>query len=107
MARIETEEQLRSLIGSANRLTRAKIRDHLDEQARSFIQRSPLLLIATVCDDGSVEVSPKGDKDAVAFAEDARTLLLPERDGNKLAFGLANIVRNPNVGLIFLSPRDG
>jgi hypothetical protein len=36
--------------------------------------------------------------------EDERTLLIPIRRGNKLVFGLQNILANPHVGLIFMIP---
>jgi predicted pyridoxine 5'-phosphate oxidase superfamily flavin-nucleotide-binding protein len=36
--------------------------------------------------------------------EDRRTLLIPERKGNKLIFSLTHILQNPHVGLIFLVP---
>jgi hypothetical protein len=33
-----------------------------------------------------------------------KTLLLPERPGNRLAFGFRNILRNPHVALLFVVP---
>ncbi len=36
--------------------------------------------------------------------EDDKTLLIPDRSGNKLIFGLTNILANPHIGLIFLLP---
>ena len=38
------------------------------------------------------------------MVEDERTLLIPDRPGNRLAYGLTNIVENPQVGIIFLIP---
>jgi predicted pyridoxine 5'-phosphate oxidase superfamily flavin-nucleotide-binding protein len=34
----------------------------------------------------------------------SRTLVIPDRPGNKLVFGHLNILRNPHVGLIFMIP---
>lgn len=107
MARITTVEQLRAKLAEPNPLTRAKVRPALDGQARDFIARSPFLLLATRNADGSLEVSPKGDLPGFVQAEDDRTLLLPDRAGNNLAFGLTNIVREPQVGLLFLLPGTG
>jgi predicted pyridoxine 5'-phosphate oxidase superfamily flavin-nucleotide-binding protein len=39
--------------------------------------------------------------------EDDRTLLLPERAGNNLAFGLQNILANGRIGLIAFRPGTG
>jgi uncharacterized protein len=107
MAHITTVDELRAKLAEPNRLTKAKIRPALDAQARAFIAASPFLLLATTNADGSLEVSPKGDAPGFVAIEDERTLLIPDRAGNNLAFGLTNILRNPEVGLIFLCPRTG
>jgi uncharacterized protein len=107
MAEIRSVEALRAMMGQPNRLTRMKIRDALDEQAKAFIARSPFLLLATTGEDGTLEVSPKGDEPGFVAIEDERTLLVPDRPGNNLAFGLTNIVQNPQIALIFLSPGTG
>jgi len=107
MAQIVTIEQLRGKLAEPNPLTRAKLRTALDEQARDFIARAPFLLLATRNEDGTLEVSPKGDVPGFVHVEDERTLLLPDRAGNNLAFGLTNILREPQVGLIFLLPGTG
>ncbi len=52
-------------------------------------------------------MSPKGDVQGFVAIEDDRTLLVPDRAGNNLAFGLTNILANPHVGLIFLRPGTG
>jgi uncharacterized protein len=107
MAQITTPEELRAKFAEPNRLTKAKIRDALDEQARTFVAASPFLLLATTNADGSLEVSPKGDAPGFVAIEDDRTLLIPDRAGNNLVFGLTNILRHPEIGLIFLCPRTG
>jgi PPOX class probable FMN-dependent enzyme len=107
MAQITTLEELRAKLAEPNRLTKAKIRPALDDQARAFIAASPFLLLATSNADGSLEVSPKGDAPGFVAIEDDRTLLIPDRAGNNLAFGLGNILRNPEIGLIFLAPGTG
>jgi PPOX class probable FMN-dependent enzyme len=52
-------------------------------------------------------VAPKGDGPGFVRVADERTLLIPERKGNKLVFSLQNILANPKVGLIFLLPGTG
>jgi hypothetical protein len=49
-------------------------------------------------------VSPKGDQPGFARVVDERTLLIPERKGNKLIYSLQNLLDNPKIGLIFLVP---
>lgn len=107
MGQISDVGGLRKILPEPNSLTLAKIRDHLDEQSRAFVARSPFLLLSTSCEDGTLEVSPKGDQPGFVGIEDVRTVLLPERAGNNMAIGLTNIIRNPNVGMIFLCPGTG
>lgn len=107
MARITTVEALRQLIPPPRETTRAKVRDRIDSQGRDFIAASPFAILATSNADGMIEVSPKGDVPGFVTIVDDRTLLLPDRVGNNLAFGLLNIIDNPNVALIFLVPNTG
>jgi PPOX class probable FMN-dependent enzyme len=107
MAQISTLEQLREHIPAPNPVTQMKVLDHLDEQALEFISRSPFLLLSTVGEGGAVEVSPKGDEVGFVKVEDERTILIPDRNGNNLAFGLLNVLANPEVGMIFLAPGTG
>ena len=84
-----------------------KIHRELNARAIAFIAKSPLLMLSTVDARGQASVSPKGDPPGFVFVEDSRTLLIPERKGNKLIFSLTNILANPGVGLIFLVPGTG
>ena len=102
--RITSASALRAHIGEPNPATRQKVFDHLDEQMTAFLARSPLCLLATSDAEGTLEVSPKGDGPGFTLAENEKTLLIPDRKGNKLLFGLQNILVNPHVGLIFLLP---
>ena len=69
-----------------------------------YIEKAPFLVLATADTAGRMDASPKGDGPGFCLIEDDRTLLVPERPGNKLAYGLENILANPRVGLIFLLP---
>jgi uncharacterized protein len=107
MARIASVEELRRILRAPRPTTMAKVLTELDEQAVAFAQRCPFVLMATKGEDGTIEVSPKGDEPGFVRVEDSRTLLMPERPGNNLAFGLQNIIANGQVGLIFLVPQTG
>jgi PPOX class probable FMN-dependent enzyme len=107
MAHITSVAELRKRLPEAHAMTKAKVRDHLDSQSIAFIARSPFLLLSTVAEDGTVEVSPKGDEPGFVQVVDKNTLLFPDRAGNNLAFGHINVIANPQVGLIFLAPGTG
>jgi uncharacterized protein len=107
VAQITSIEALRERLAEPNPITAMKVRPFLDGQAKDFVARSPFLLLATVDAGGAVEVSPKGDAPGFVHVLDDVTLLVPDRAGNNLAFGHINILSNPHVGLIFLSPGTG
>ncbi len=104
MKPIETTQQLRALLGKAHPLTKSKIYDHVFAEAAAFIALSPLIFIATADADGQITVSPKGDGPGFVRVEDERTLLIPERPGNKLLHGLCNLLETGQIGLIFVVP---
>lgn len=105
--RITSVEQLRGLVGDSSPLVQHKLWDTLEPSTLDFIRRSPFLLLATSDAQGNLDVSPKGDGPGFVAIEDAKTLLIPDRKGNKLIFGLQNILLNPHVGVIFLIPGTG
>jgi hypothetical protein len=104
---IETEHELRAVLGEPAGLVLGKIADRLNELTRQFIERSPFLCIATSTPDGRCDVSPRGDPAGFVRILDERTLLLPDRPGNRIADTLRNILSNPHVGLLFLVPGVG
>lgn len=101
---ITSETELRALIGEPSPAVCAKITDHITPLTRLFIERAPFLCIATSDEHGTCDVSPRGDPPGFVRILDERTLLVPERPGNKIADTLRNIVSNPHVGLIFIIP---
>lgn len=103
-ATLDTEEQLRTLLGVPAALTLRKIHPRLNELTRQFIERSPLVCLATSDRAGNCDVSPRGDPAGFVHILDDTTLLLPERPGNRLADSLRNILDNPHVGLLFVIP---
>jgi PPOX class probable FMN-dependent enzyme len=101
---IEDTEALRRVLGGPLPGLDLKNQDTLSEEAREYIGRSPFLVLATCDGEGHLDASPKGDEPGFCWIEDERTLVIPERPGNKLAYGLQNILANPRVGVIFMLP---
>jgi hypothetical protein len=101
---IRTVEELREMLDQPNDAVRLKVGDQLDDHARDFIAEAPFLILATADAEGHTDASPKGDAPGFVVVEDEHTLVLPDRPGNNLAFGLTNILENPHVGLLFLIP---
>lgn len=102
---IRNERELESLIGPPMDV-KAKIRPQLDEVMKEFIRRSPLVFISTIDANGHVDVSPKGDPCGFVKVDAAGNLLIPDRPGNRLLLGFRNILRNGQIGLIFVVPNQ-
>jgi PPOX class probable FMN-dependent enzyme len=107
MAKLTTQADLRRTIPEPRPTTKIKILNALDEQSIDFLKRCPFALVSTTSADGTIEVSPKGDEPGFIRVEDPQTLLIPERVGNNLAFGLSNMIDNGNIGMICLVPATG
>jgi PPOX class probable FMN-dependent enzyme len=101
---VETEAALRALLGEPNPIVCAKVADRLNPLTRAFVERSPLVCLATADAAGNCDVSPRGDPAGFVRILDETTLLMPERPGNRLADSLRNILSNPHVGLLFVIP---
>lgn len=99
-------DQLRSIIDTPAPDAPARRKDigRLDHHARNFIAKSPFLLLATSSPDGRCDVSPRGDGQGFVLVLDEKTLVVPDRPGNRRLDSFENIVRNPHAGLIFLVP---
>jgi uncharacterized protein len=101
---ISDEASLRVVIAEPADRVKAKIADRLNDLTRQFVEISPFLCLATSSPDGACDVSPRGDPPGFVRILDDRTLLIPERPGNRLADSLRNILGNPRVGLLFFIP---
>jgi PPOX class probable FMN-dependent enzyme len=104
---IDSEAQLREVIGSPTALVAGKIADRLNDLTRQFIERSPFVCLATASPDGGLDVSPRGDPAGFVRILDERTLLLPDRPGNKIADSLTNLLADDRIALLFLVPGVG
>lgn len=102
-----TEAGLRALVGSPSPRVADKVRDRLDEVDVAFLAASPFCVVSTSDAQGRCDASPKGDPAGLAHVSDERTLVLPERAGNRRVDGYLNVLRNPRVGLLFLVPGRG
>ena len=102
--RIASVEALREIVGPTIPKVELKVSDRIDEFARAYIEKSPFLVLSTADHEGRQDASPKGDAPGFVEIEDERTLLIPDRPGNKLVYGHTNILTNPKVGVLFLIP---
>ena len=51
-----------------------------------------------------IDASPKGDAPGFVLVQNERAIVIPDRLGNRLAYGHRNILANPRVGVLFMIP---
>ena len=101
---IQDEAELRAILGYAGQAAQNKVITEIDDICRAFIEKSPFVLLGSTDANGNMDVSPKGDPAGFVQVMDSKTLLIPDRPGNRRGDTLTNIVQNPNMGLLFLVP---
>jgi len=101
---VTSVQELVSIVGEPSDMIANKSTPYLTPLVTEFLQKSPYYLLATASTEGTCDVSPRGDPAGSIRVLDERTLLLPERPGNRRIDSLRNIVTNPHVGLLFLIP---
>ncbi|GAB6898500.1 pyridoxamine 5'-phosphate oxidase family protein [Kineosporia succinea] len=101
---VTTVAELRDIVGTPIRRVAEKARARLGEPHRQWIAASPFLLLGTSAADGSCDVSPKGDPAGFVKVLDDRTIVMPERAGNRRVDGYLNVLGNPHVGMLFMIP---
>ncbi|KAA0921553.1 2Fe-2S iron-sulfur cluster-binding protein [Streptomyces apricus] len=69
-----------------------------------FLAASPFLALSTWDPSGGSDTSPRGDRRTVARILDGRTLVVPDRKGNKRADTLHNLLRDDRLSFAALVP---
>jgi hypothetical protein len=102
---IRSEQELREVItGAPHELVVAKDTSVITESIKRYIDRSPFVCLATHGADGSSDVSPRGDAPGFVHVLDEKTLLIPDRPGNKRLDSIVNIIGQPRLSLLFMIP---
>ena len=108
LRRITDEATLRELIGGEpTEIVAAKILDQVTPLTRRFIDASSFVCVGTTAAGGGLDVSPRGDPPGFVRVLDERTLLVPERPGNRIADTLVNLLSDDRIALLFLIPGVG
>jgi predicted pyridoxine 5'-phosphate oxidase superfamily flavin-nucleotide-binding protein len=69
-----------------------------------FLAAAPFLALSTWDSCGGSDTSPRGDRQAVARVLDSRTLVIPDRKGNKRADTLHNLLQDDRLSFAALVP---
>ena len=96
--------ELRALVGEPGERSLTKERTGLHPHHRRWIDASPYYLLATSDASGRCDVSPRGDPPGSLLVLDERTLVMPDRPGNRRVDSFLNVLSNPHVALLFIVP---
>ncbi|MDE0047564.1 MAG: pyridoxamine 5'-phosphate oxidase family protein, partial [bacterium] len=95
---VDTLDDLREVYAPPADRASLKVLDRLDVHCRNFIALSPFYVIASARADGRADASPRGDPTgSLAHVLDEKTLLLPDRPGNRQVDTLLILVVRPYV----------
>ena len=92
---VTTAEELRKIVGPANRWFTSKMLTRLDRHCREFIAASPFVVVGSADPLGMVDLSPKGDHAGFVKCLDNSTLAIPDRRGNRRVDTFHNVLENP------------
>lgn len=101
---VASEADLRATIGHPTEVVVKGRLGALDHHCRAFIKACPFVIVASADEAGHMDLSPKGDPAGFVRVLDDSTLAIPERPGNRRADTFSNVLRNPEVALLFLIP---
>ena len=85
----------------ADRL-KERVTETIGEEARAIIEEARMFFLATCDDRGLPTCSYKGGDPGFVRVVDERTLAFPNYDGNGKYQSMGNLLRNPNVGMLFV-----
>ena len=80
----------------------SRTRDHIDEPARTLIERADMFFLATCDHRGLPTCSYKGGDPGFVRVVDAHWLAFPNYDGNGKYQSMGNLLKNPHVGMLFI-----
>lgn len=91
----------------ADRLAERKVHERLTAGDRAFVEALDCFFLATADEQGRPTCSYKGGEEGFVRVLDDRTLAFPNYDGNGMYLSTGNVLRNPEVGLLFVDFERG
>jgi PPOX class probable FMN-dependent enzyme len=101
--RLDHAGALRARYRDPHELVLRKQQDVVDEAARTFVDASPFVVLATTSEHGT-DASPRGGPPGFVRVLDPGHLAFGDLAGNNRLDSYENIVRHPEVGMLFLVP---
>lgn len=91
----------------ADRIEERLVHDFISPHDAAFIESRDMFFIATADEEGRPNCSCKGGDPGFVRVVDQGTLAFPNYDGNGMYLSMGNLLKNPNVGLLFIDFERG
>ena len=86
----------------ADRLEAGAVKETISENDKAFIEARDMFFLSTADEEGRPNCSYKGGDPGFVRVLDERTIAFPNYDGNGMYLSMGNVLKNPNVGLLFI-----
>jgi uncharacterized protein len=86
----------------ADRIDERVVHDSISSNDRAFIERMDMFFLATADEQGRPQCSYKGGDPGFVHVVDEHTLAFPCYDGNGMFLSMGNLLRNANIGMLFI-----
>ena len=101
---LSNPETLRAHYGEPSTVVKAKKGSVLAGDTVTAIEMAPFFCLSTSDSEGHCDASPRGGPSGFIKVLDEGTLAFPDLSGNRLIDSLSNIVENPNIGMLIMTP---
>lgn len=91
----------------ADRIEDKLVGDLIDENDKAFIESRDMFFLATADAEGRPNCSYKGGDPGFVRVVDGHTIAFPTYNGNGMFLSMGNVLRNPDVGLLFIDFERG
>ena len=78
------------------------VKDTISEHDKAFIEARDMFFLSTADDEGRPNCSYKGGDPGFVRVLDDHTIAFPNYDGNGMYISMGNVLKNPNVGILFI-----
>lgn len=100
----QSEADLAQVYPQPHPLAKSKAIGFIDPHSETFIAHSPLVLVSSVDEFGFPDISPRGGDKGFVKVLDSHTLAFADSAGNNRLDTYKNLVKQQQVGLMFMVP---
>lgn len=101
---LSNPSDLRAHYGEPSARVKAKKGSQLVGDTVAALEMAPFFCLSTSDSTGHCDASPRGGPSGFIKVIDENTLAFPDLSGNRLIDSLSNIVDNPNIGMLVMTP---